>query len=88
MLAATKNALYRASSLTRACVTGISVSNMSRRDFSSQCLTVDNMNPCIRELEYAVRGKVPLEALKIQNELKKVRCYLLFYYFNYAFLIQ
>ena len=39
---------------------------------SDKPLTVDTMNPCIRELEYAVRGKVLLEALKIKEELEQV----------------
>ena len=35
-------------------------------------LTTQNLNPCIKEMEYAVRGAVPLEALRIANELKQV----------------
>lgn len=31
------------------------------------------MNPCVRQMEYAVRGKVPLEAARIQNSIKQVR---------------
>lgn len=35
-------------------------------------LTIQNLNPCVKEMEYAVRGAVPLEALRIANELKQV----------------
>lgn len=39
-------------------------------------LSSHNLNPCIKEMEYAVRGAVPLEALKISDELKRViMCY-------------
>ena len=38
----------------------------------AQGLTVETMNPCVREMEYAVRGKVPIEAMNIQQNLQKV----------------
>lgn len=35
-------------------------------------LKLDTMNPCVKNMEYAVRGKLPLEAAKIDAEIKKV----------------
>lgn len=37
----------------------------------TKLLNVDTMNPNIRVMEYAVRGKVPLEAMKIKQELEQ-----------------
>ena len=47
-------------------------SQVSGRRYSSRSLTVENMNACVRDMEYAVRGTVPLEAMKIKGELEKV----------------
>lgn len=38
----------------------------------TKLLNVDTMNPNVRAMEYAVRGKVPLEAMKIKKELEEV----------------
>ena len=38
----------------------------------TKLLCVDTMNPNVRVMEYAVRGKVPLEAMKIKKELEQV----------------
>lgn len=46
-------------------------SQVSGRRYSSRSLTVENMNVCVRDMEYAVRGTVPLEAMKIKGELEK-----------------
>ena len=40
---------------------------------SSKPLTVENLNPFVRRMEYAVRGLIPIEAMKIDLELKQVR---------------
>lgn len=49
-------------------------SSVQRRHYgASKSLTVDNMNPRVKKMEYAVRGKVLLEALRIQKELNKVQ---------------
>ena len=47
-------------------------SRVSGRRYPSRSLTVENMNVCVRDMEYAVRGTVPLEAMKIKGELEKV----------------
>ena len=35
-------------------------------------LNVDTVNPYVKNMEYAVRGKMPQEALKIEEAIKKV----------------
>ena len=35
-------------------------------------LTVDTINPYVKNMEYAVRGKMPQEAAKIEAAIKKV----------------
>jgi hypothetical protein len=35
-------------------------------------VTVDNMNPHLKKMEYAVRGPIVARAAQIENELKKV----------------
>lgn len=36
-------------------------------------LTLDTMNPCIKRVEYAVRGPIVLRALELEQELRQVR---------------
>lgn len=36
-------------------------------------LTLENMNPCVRRLEYAVRGPIVARAQELQQELQQVR---------------
>ena len=36
-------------------------------------LTLDTINPYVKDMEYAVRGKMPMEAAKIEAAIKKVR---------------
>lgn len=36
-------------------------------------VTIDNMNPCIKRMEYAVRGPLVIRASEIEKELKEVR---------------
>ena len=35
-------------------------------------LTMDTINPNVKNMEYAVRGKMPQEAAKIESAIKKV----------------
>lgn len=44
---------------------------LSLSSVQQKALTFENMNPRIKNIEYAVRGKVPIEAMKIQQQLKK-----------------
>jgi len=37
----------------------------------SPTLTLDNMNPCIKTMEYAVRGPLVIRATEIEKELQK-----------------
>ena len=50
-----------------------------RRDLSTSCngsskfrLTLDTINPYVKDMEYAVRGKMPQEASKIEKAIQKV----------------
>lgn len=36
-------------------------------------LTMDTINPYVKGMEYAVRGSLPLEAARIEAEIKKVK---------------
>lgn len=36
-------------------------------------LTLDTMNPCVRRVEYAVRGPIVQRALELEQELRQVR---------------
>lgn len=35
-------------------------------------LTLDTMNPCVKRMEYAVRGPIVLRALELEQELRQV----------------
>nr|XP_058899273.1 alanine aminotransferase 1 isoform X3 [Kogia breviceps] len=37
-------------------------------------LTLDTMNPCVRKVEYAVRGPIVLRALELEQELRQRMC--------------
>jgi len=39
---------------------------------NQKVLNIDNMNPNVRIMEYAVRGPLLIRATEIENELKKV----------------
>lgn len=39
----------------------------------SKVLTVDNMNPHVKNMEYAVRGPIVIRAGEIEQEIKSVR---------------
>lgn len=36
-------------------------------------VTIENMNPCIKRMEYAVRGPLVIRASEIEKELQEVR---------------
>lgn len=40
---------------------------------SEKILTIENLNPCIKVMEYAVRGPLVIRATEIEKELEKVR---------------
>lgn len=56
--------------------------NSSKRELSSSSrtasehtkfkLTMDTINPYVKNMEYAVRGKMPQEAAKIEADIRKV----------------
>lgn len=39
---------------------------------SKKCVRLDNINPCIKTMEYAVRGPLVIRAGEIEKELQKV----------------
>lgn len=52
--------------------------NMSQHAMNgdSSCgkvLTLDNMNPNVKRVEYAVRGPIVLRAMQLETELKEVK---------------
>jgi len=49
------------------------MADQTREDRSASRLTVETMNPRVVQMEYAVRGKTPLEAAKIEEAMKRVR---------------
>jgi len=48
---------------------------------SQKVLSVDNMNPHLKKMEYAVRGPINIRAGEIEEELKKVDKKLSFFFF-------
>ena len=40
---------------------------------SAKTLTMDSLNPCIKTMEYAVRGPLVIRATEIEKEIEKVR---------------
>lgn len=39
---------------------------------STKCVNLDNLNPCIKVMEYAVRGPLVIRATEIEKELEQV----------------
>lgn len=35
-------------------------------------ITLDNMNPCVKQMEYAVRGPLVIRATEIEKEIQRV----------------
>lgn len=44
----------------------------SRNGLKGKVLTLDTMNPCVRRVEYAVRGPIVQRALELEQELRQV----------------
>lgn len=44
----------------------------SRNGLKGKVLTLDTMNPCVRRVEYAVRGPIVHRALELEQELRQV----------------
>ena len=42
-------------------------------------LNLNNMNPCVKEMQYAVRGPIVIRAAQLEQELKKVSTWWLCY---------
>lgn len=42
------------------------------RKMASKCVNLDNLNPCIKVMEYAVRGPLVIRATEIEKELEQV----------------
>lgn len=49
-----------------------SLLKLSTRTMASKALTIENINPNILKLEYAVRGPLVIRATEIEKELEKV----------------
>lgn len=43
----------------------------SRNGLKGKVLTLDTMNPCVRRVEYAVRGPIVQRALELEQELRQ-----------------
>lgn len=62
---------------------GIGLRNDTSRTMATQVkptLIMENLNPCVKVMEYAVRGPLVIRAGEIEKELEKVRfsiCFLL-----------
>lgn len=39
---------------------------------ATKCVNMDNLNPCIKVMEYAVRGPLVIRATEIEKELEQV----------------
>lgn len=46
-------------------------SKVARCGLKEKVLTLDTMNPCVRKVEYAVRGPIVLRALELEQELRQ-----------------
>lgn len=47
-------------------------SQVAMNGLKEKVLTLDTMNPCVRRVEYAVRGPIVLRALELEQELRQV----------------
>ena len=63
---------------------------MSSNKDSQHFLTMDNLSPAVKNVQYAVRGKVVIRAGEIEKDLKNVLllvfCCCLFSFIYYVFL--
>ncbi|XP_059851367.1 alanine aminotransferase 1 isoform X3 [Delphinus delphis] len=49
-------------------------SQAATNGLKEKVLTLDTMNPCVRKVEYAVRGPIVLRALELEQELRQPTC--------------
>lgn len=56
--------------------------SISQKMSGQKVLNLDNMNPNVRIMEYAVRGPLLIRATEIENELKQVVIYFIDIYFK------
>ncbi|XP_014662719.1 PREDICTED: alanine aminotransferase 1-like [Priapulus caudatus] len=49
----------------------MSVVRMTHRAMSSKVLNLDTLNPCIKDMEYSVRGPIVIKAVGLEKELKQ-----------------
>ena len=45
---------------------------MKRANMSNKALTIETLNPHVKEVEYAVRGPIVIRAFELEKELAKV----------------
>ena len=45
---------------------------MNKANFSNKPLTIETLNPHVKEVEYAVRGPIVIRAVELEKELTKV----------------
>ena len=48
-------------------------SNAASASSGDRTLTLANMNPCVKKMEYAVRGPLVIRAVELEKELQKVK---------------
>lgn len=68
---------------------GIGIRNDTTRTMASQAkptLTFENLNPCVKVMQYAVRGPLVIRAGEIEKELEKVRTFFLSICFGFLHL--
>ena len=54
------------------CSKFLSAINMKKAKFSTKPLTIETLNPLVKEVEYAVRGPIVIRAVELEKELAKV----------------
>ena len=45
---------------------------MSTQETCAPTITLENMNPCVKKMEYAVRGPLVIRATEIEKEIQNV----------------
>ena len=53
-------------------IRGLSTTSLTMESAAMPSITLDNMNPAIKRMEYAVRGPLVIRATAIEKELEKV----------------
>ena len=48
--------------------------SMNKEKYSTKPLTIETLNPLVKEVEYAVRGPIVIRAVELEKELAKVIC--------------